>query len=139
LFVDTLGDAAKNTGNASYPRRRVSSTPQLLDFTIDASEYWIVRRSLSSGGHSADPVADDDGFARGTVVSFRLRSGRCGKLIPLRCDIGLPFRSRELDTEFDRLPQARSHEIGSRAIPQSFQPARIDVFHPAAQDDGRLR
>jgi hypothetical protein len=23
-------------------------------------EYWMVRRSLSSGGHSADPVADDD-------------------------------------------------------------------------------
>jgi hypothetical protein len=27
-------------------------------------EYWIVRRSLSSGGHSADPVADNDtGYA----------------------------------------------------------------------------
>jgi len=24
------------------------------------TEYWIVRRSLSSGGHSADPLADDD-------------------------------------------------------------------------------
>jgi hypothetical protein len=23
-------------------------------------KYWIVRRSLSSGGRSADPVADDD-------------------------------------------------------------------------------
>jgi len=26
----------------------------------EAAAYWIVRRSLSSGGHSADPVADDD-------------------------------------------------------------------------------
>jgi len=26
----------------------------------DFAEYWIVRRSLSSGGHSADPLADDD-------------------------------------------------------------------------------
>jgi hypothetical protein len=25
------------------------------------AEYWIVRRRLSSGGHSADPLADDDG------------------------------------------------------------------------------
>jgi hypothetical protein len=25
-----------------------------------AGVYWIIRRSLSSGGHSADPVADDD-------------------------------------------------------------------------------
>jgi len=27
----------------------------------NALEYWIVRWSLSSGGHSADPLADDDG------------------------------------------------------------------------------
>ena len=26
-----------------------------------AGVYWIIRWSLSSGGHSADPVADDDG------------------------------------------------------------------------------
>jgi hypothetical protein len=25
-----------------------------------ALEYWITYRSLSSGGHSADPVAGDD-------------------------------------------------------------------------------
>jgi hypothetical protein len=24
------------------------------------TEYWIIRWSLSSGGHSADPLADDD-------------------------------------------------------------------------------
>jgi hypothetical protein len=28
--------------------------------SLTSLEYWIVRRSLSSGGHSADPVADDD-------------------------------------------------------------------------------
>jgi hypothetical protein len=39
----------------------VSSTLRLLDSIIDASEYWIARRSLSSGGHSADPLAGDDG------------------------------------------------------------------------------
>jgi hypothetical protein len=27
----------------SYPRRRVSSTPRVLDSLTDASEYWIVR------------------------------------------------------------------------------------------------
>jgi hypothetical protein len=27
----------------SYPRMRVSSTPQLLDTIIDISEYWIAR------------------------------------------------------------------------------------------------
>jgi len=25
------------------------------------TEYWFIRWSLSSGGHSADPLADDDG------------------------------------------------------------------------------
>jgi hypothetical protein len=25
-----------------------------------AGVYWIIRWSLSSGGHSADPLADDD-------------------------------------------------------------------------------
>jgi hypothetical protein len=39
----------------------VSSTPRLFRFVTDVSEYWIARRSLSSGGHSADPLAGDDG------------------------------------------------------------------------------
>jgi hypothetical protein len=30
--------------------------------TIGATEYWIIRRSLSSGAHSRDPLADDDGL-----------------------------------------------------------------------------
>src|SRR5882757_5452739 len=52
----------------SYPRKRVSSTPQLCESIIDASEYWIARRSLSSGGHSADPLAGDDGCGYGAVI-----------------------------------------------------------------------
>jgi len=39
----------------------VSSTPRPSELIIDVTAYWIIRRSLSSGGHSADPVADDDG------------------------------------------------------------------------------
>ena len=31
-----------------------------LQWITSVSEYWIIRRSLSSGGHSADPLADDD-------------------------------------------------------------------------------
>jgi hypothetical protein len=38
----------------------VSSTPRVLGSITGRSEYWIVRRSLSSGAHSRDPVADDD-------------------------------------------------------------------------------
>jgi hypothetical protein len=38
----------------------VSSTLQPLDSIISVSEYWIARRSLSSGAHSRDPLAGDD-------------------------------------------------------------------------------
>jgi hypothetical protein len=41
--------------------RRTQSTPQLFVSITNTSEYWIGRRSLSSGGHSADPLAGDDG------------------------------------------------------------------------------
>jgi hypothetical protein len=30
--------------------------------TTAVSAYWIIRRSLSSGAHSRDPAADDDGL-----------------------------------------------------------------------------
>jgi hypothetical protein len=39
----------------------VSSKLRPIDSIIGSSEYWIARRSLSSGGHSADPLAGDDG------------------------------------------------------------------------------
>src|ERR1700704_2348127 len=32
--------------------------------SLTSLEYWIIRRSLSSGAHSRDPVADDDSVAR---------------------------------------------------------------------------
>src|SRR5436190_9237747 len=41
---------------AGDPVRRSFSIPSPLSL-----EYWIVRRTLSSGAHSRDPVADDDG------------------------------------------------------------------------------
>jgi hypothetical protein len=47
----------------------VSSTPQLLDSITSALEYWIVRRSLSSGARSRDPVADDDDWICGVVLA----------------------------------------------------------------------
>ena len=37
-----------------------SSTLWPLGFVIMSLEYWIARRSLSSGAHSRDPVAGDD-------------------------------------------------------------------------------
>ena len=46
----------------------VSSTPQLFDSITNTSEYWIARRSLSSGGHSADPLAGDDGGECGAFL-----------------------------------------------------------------------
>jgi hypothetical protein len=47
---------------AVIPRESgVSSTLRLIDSIKTALEYWIIRRSLSSGAHSRDPVADDDG------------------------------------------------------------------------------
>jgi len=37
----------------------VSSTPRRVLSMAVAGVYWIIRWSLSSGGHSADPLADD--------------------------------------------------------------------------------
>ena len=50
------------------PRTQLSSSAKAGDpvrrgFSVQSSaslEYWVTRRSLSSGGHSADPVAGDD-------------------------------------------------------------------------------
>ena len=36
-----------------------------LRINYNAAEYWIIRRSLSSGAHSRDPFADDDSGERG--------------------------------------------------------------------------
>ncbi|HYS88561.1 MAG TPA: hypothetical protein VEN78_26690, partial [Bradyrhizobium sp.] len=52
----------------------VSSTPQLLVSITNVPEYWITRRSLSSGGHSADPSAGDDGWECDAFVFNELPS-----------------------------------------------------------------
>jgi hypothetical protein len=38
----------------------VSSIQEHSRFFTSAAAHWITRRSLSSGGHSADPLAGDD-------------------------------------------------------------------------------
>jgi len=54
--------------NSSYPAHAgVSSPLRPFHSIIHASEYWIARFSLSSGGHSADPLAGDDGWDRNDV------------------------------------------------------------------------
>jgi len=55
------GGTAPLRSRLSSPRVRGSSTPRVFDSITGASEYWVARWSLSSGGHSADPVAGDDG------------------------------------------------------------------------------
>jgi hypothetical protein len=41
--------------HAGHPVRR-----GVLVLSLPPLEYWIARRSLSSGGRSADPLAGDD-------------------------------------------------------------------------------
>ena len=51
----------------------------------EASAYWIPRWSLSSGGHSADPVAGNDGlsetrkapYSAGLVVAGGVPDAAC--------------------------------------------------------------
>jgi len=47
---------SSSPAHAGDPVRRGLSAPSLASL-----EYWIVRRSLSSGAHSRDPLAGDDG------------------------------------------------------------------------------
>jgi hypothetical protein len=53
---------ARETTSVVIPRESggIQST-QAFAIIREAAEYWIARRSLSSGGHSADPLAGDDG------------------------------------------------------------------------------
>jgi len=39
-------------------------------FITAGAAYWIVRRSLSSGGHSADPVAGDDTASEASLWDY---------------------------------------------------------------------
>jgi hypothetical protein len=47
-----------------------------LVWNRSVTAYWIVRRSLSSGGRSADPLADDD--AVGVVALLVISRGVLG-------------------------------------------------------------
>jgi hypothetical protein len=49
------GPVSSCPAKAGHPVRRGFSIQSLRSL-----EYWIVRRSLSSGVHSRDPLADDD-------------------------------------------------------------------------------
>src|SRR5882757_3813136 len=75
-----------------------SSTLWPLDFTTPALEYWIARRSLSSGAHSRDPVAGDDSLSVGSfrknllplefrdgLGSARLGGGICHPVAGVQC------------------------------------------------------
>jgi hypothetical protein len=48
-------------GGAEPRGSPLSRSPRPHGSITNASEYWIARWSLSSGGHSADPLAGDDG------------------------------------------------------------------------------
>jgi hypothetical protein len=70
--------APRHDGDGAAPPRAVipracgvSSTLQPLDSITDVSEYWVARRSLSSGGHSADPLAGDDDWECGAFVAMK--------------------------------------------------------------------
>ena len=64
--------------------------------------YWIARRSLSSGGHSADPVAGDD-----TDVCSRSR----GAMRPKFCKKTLPSKSEGAGKTGCALhPRSRRHD-----------------------------
>ena len=69
----------------SSPRRRGSSTPRLLGSITAASGKLDPRRSLSSGGHSADPVA---GMTSECVSAFSRH------VVPEVCIFFAPSKSR---------------------------------------------
>jgi hypothetical protein len=46
------------------PRRRGIQYAAAFVGIAAACGYWIIRRSLSSGAHSRDPLADDDSGVR---------------------------------------------------------------------------
>ena len=68
---DQAGAGVSGLGAAGRSRHtRESGYPVIagLRWNRNVTEYWIIRWSLSSGGHSADPLADDDDSIRGSVV-----------------------------------------------------------------------
>src|SRR5580765_3269852 len=59
--ADGIGQSQRRRVRKIVPDRRAATA----DARVFGAEeivfvYWIIRRSLSSGGHSADPLAGDD-------------------------------------------------------------------------------
>jgi hypothetical protein len=55
--------ASASAQRPSCPRMRSIQHAAAIRFISDVAGYWVVRWSLSSGAHSRDPVAHDDGSA----------------------------------------------------------------------------
>ena len=62
----------------------VSSTLQPLDSITGVSEYWIARRSLSSGAHSRDPLAGDDRQVTSPLMAGFLINCQTAKMVGVR-------------------------------------------------------
>jgi hypothetical protein len=76
--------------------------PHLSGSIADASEYWIARWSLSSGAHSRDPVAGDDGrehdaFAFNDSHRFNFQTAKTQGFLrsSLRAKRSNPYRNNE--------------------------------------------
>ncbi len=80
---------------------------------MDASEYWIARWSLSSGAHSRDPVAGDDGGEYGTSVFITYTLAFPRRVAPELCMI----RS------------ARTKGVGNAGCPMHPQPRVVSSKH----------
>ena len=75
--------------HAGYPVRRSFSILSLMTL-----EYWITRRSLSSGGRSADPLAGDDGSGYGAIIVRRRNSAIPRRDAPEVCMYFRAMRNR---------------------------------------------
>ena len=59
------------TRSRRTPRLRGIQYAATFPYHIDISEYWIARRSLSSGAPSRDPLAGDDRWGHVSNNQFR--------------------------------------------------------------------
>jgi hypothetical protein len=58
--ISNESERAASTTTVIPRESGVTNTLRPPGSIADVSEYWIARRSLSSGGHSADPLAGDN-------------------------------------------------------------------------------
>ena len=93
----------------------VSSTPRVLGLIMGSSEYRIIRRSLSSGAHSRDRVADDD-----NSTHLRNLATHCARVLQIHS----PQRKRA-----QVLPQEGSREDRVRAAPAVSRAKAVKNAH----------